>query len=538
MSGTLPLAHTLDSLDREKLTVLFEHRPLHKPATDALELAEVLLQSDSLALALRALDAITLSELRRFECGESLPENTAERLAERALIGRENGKPVALGEVSKILKREMRDREITAAEIDAYAEQLRSALAAKPGADGGCKTNPAGATAGNRETESSTAWYAPALAYTQRAAALLRSIDSSPGKVGRRGHIAAVTIKRFEADFGFEKDHTARDLELLRAAGLIAGTELQTLQLTEQGEAWLNQAHVDRWLTLARTVFDTLAHSFITLLAEFDLALKSTAALYAAAFPLMKRDEVEHTLQRVSDLERLGLSEGGELTLAARALAAGDQAGARAEAARSFPEPVPGIYVQPDLSVIVPGPIAIADEKKLASFVVPDQIGLASTLRITQQSLTQAFERGLTTEDLTDFLERVSLTGIPQPLAYLLTSLAEARNTITVHPYHQPGARAQVIVADSTVFKQLQLDRRLQHLRFDEAVDGPLVLLPCSRSFLRSMSQQRCVTRDTRSQAPAPLPKKKSLGQIRTRHMSTESSTMNSQRQKRPLTTW
>jgi hypothetical protein len=108
-------------------------------------------------------------------------------------------------------------------------------------------------------------------------------------------------------------------------------------------------------------------------------------------------------------------------------LLAGDAAAALASADRDFPATAAGIYLQPDLSLIVPGPLEPDDERALVAIADTEQIGTAVTMRLSPASLTRALRAGIETDEIRSLLERLSLTGVPQPLDYLLGDLERKR---------------------------------------------------------------------------------------------------------------
>ena len=57
---------------------------------------------------------------------------------------------------------------------------------------------------------------------------------------------------------------------------------------------------------------------------------------------------------------------------------------------------------------------------------------LASSYRVTASSVTRALTAGESVPSLRGFLAEISLTGIPQPLEYLLTDTAARFGTLRV----------------------------------------------------------------------------------------------------------
>ena len=86
--------------------------------------------------------------------------------------------------------------------------------------------------------------------------------------------------------------------------------------------------------------------------------------------------------------EDLGLTLHGHLTPVAEALLRGDEGAVVAIAERDIPGNVPGVYLQPDLSIIVPGPLPPEDEAVLNAISETEQLGPAASLRVSTEKLT------------------------------------------------------------------------------------------------------------------------------------------------------
>ncbi len=460
MSSTLLLAQTIDAFDREKLASLFRHRTLKKPARDSLELAEMLLSKTSVAEAVQQLPVWLLDALATFTRPGEIDPRDARLLAERGLVANDRGTWAPLPEVRHQLETlraaaGLSEADVTelAAAFDAAREQL-----AQLSADGA-------AAADNADT-AETAWYAPALTFTQEVAAMLRSLAEDPGSVGRRGGIAATTVRRIETAFHLEKDTVSRDLSLLLRCGKLRTSDTQGLYLTEAGDAWLQLDHPARWASLAQDFVNSAPLTFTELVRQLSGSVTAAQQHYRGVYPLLAPEELELGDVLAHDFRRLGLTGQAFLTDAAEALLAHDEETARSIAASVFPRPCEGVYVQPDLSVVVPGVLAPDDERALWDVAEVEQIGLASTLRITEASISHAVEHGADAESIRRALHTISLTELPQPLEYLLGTFVDPHNLITVQPVDTPGARSLIVAPNPQLREQITVDRRLSHLRF------------------------------------------------------------------------
>ena len=154
--------------------------------------------------------------------------------------------------------------------------------------------------------------------------------------------------------------------------------------------------------------------------------------------------------------------EGAEPTWA-RSLRAGGPADAQGLSAL-FPAEIDRIYLQADLTAIAPGPLAPALDLRLRRIAVRESRAQASTYRFTAESLVAGMTEGETAESLRDFLSRLSLTGIPQPLEYLITSTAARHGLVRV----RTGAYGDTVVesGESSVLSSIAVDQALRPLGF------------------------------------------------------------------------
>lgn len=449
MSGTLALASTIASLDREALTTLVRGRRIAAPAqvVDPIDLAAELLKHDSIAHALAGLTRNELADLDAVSAGDDAVDLAP--LTRLGLIARTStsGAPVSLPEVTAALEAGLVARGIT-----------RESL--------GSDVVPVNLTGSEANETESRGWYAPALAATAQLAWVLRELERTPAKMNRGGTIASTWLKSFE-----ERVRVAQVdqlLRLLRSAGLLSPQGAET---TPRARAWLASGHEERWIAVAEAAIDSAPPQLINTILACELGAapcldgsEAVAVALSHRFPLIEETTRTNALRTVELWQRLGIVFEGRLSPAGRAAVEGLDP----EPHIDFPAVASGVYIQPDLSVVVPGPLSAADEREIASLTVPEQIGVASTLRITESSLGEAFDRGADIEELRTTLERLSLTGIPQPLAYLITSLGERAGSVIVSEHHGDSGRSRIDFARAELRAMIQVDRSLAHLQLHE----------------------------------------------------------------------
>ena len=447
MSGTLALASALAEMDRDALDALVRRRRPHAPASisDPIALATELLRTDSIARALAPLDRTHLAALR--EPSASAPALRAE-LVSIGLLGRDGAATVPLPEVGSTL-----NEALATAQVD--PESLGA---------------PAPESADAPETDTS-AWYSSALTAVGQSAECLRALRDRPGKLNRSGSIAVATVKQLAEATGIAPDDVTLALATLHRARLITTLVDDHLLVTAaDSSAWLELAHVARWLRLAeaaaRTMPAPLRHEWDTT-TRHATHLRSIAEAIPDRYPLLPHADLAAIADFTLGAEYLGLTVDGELTPVAESLLAGREAAA--DAARAMPAAAAGVYVQPDLSVVVPGPLDSHDEAMLAALTRPEHIGIASTRRITESSIAEAYGRGLTPSAARDTFARISLTGIPQPLEYLLGSIGERIGGIVIDEHDGDAGRTRLSLARADLAATLVVDRALQHLQLQRS---------------------------------------------------------------------
>lgn len=408
MSSTLALASLIATLERSELRELVAGRRIFSPVSvrDPLSLAIELLRQDSISRALQGLDRQSLKVLS----GISLHEDRAEpdapivsRLRGAGLVGLgSDGEMVPLAEVAAVLQG-------IGLDFDAAED--------------------AGAVSAETEHPDTSGWYGPALTSVRRSAAALRELARRPVKLSRKGTTTVASQREIAiAIRGNEVEESGRLLDVLSAAGLVApvpgGSGGQLLAPTTAASAWLTEPYPERWLALATGLAAALDPRVRELVLENDgnLAQASDAA-FAHRYPLLPGEIREQAMMLAVAADEFGFSVAGWLSPAALHVLRGETEQAYLSASRDFPAEATGVYLQPDLSLIVPGALRPADEAAVAAITEIEQLGAAAALRLTSSSLTRAVRVGFGTAEIRALLERLSLTGIPQPIDFLLADL-------------------------------------------------------------------------------------------------------------------
>lgn len=238
-------------------------------------------------------------------------------------------------------------------------------------------------------------------------------------------------------------------------AGLIAPSDRQWL-VTATGVEWLATGTVPRWASIARALRDTLPSA----LRDGDGGWIPLPQ-WPGAYPFDTTWPLRAARSRRM-LERWAMVDGSGATPPwAAGLARGGDADHAALQALLPPE-VDRVYLQNDLTAISPGPLAPHLDMRLRTMARRESRAQASTYRFTAESLSSALTAGETAETLRSFLEELSLTGLPQPLAYEIERSAARHGTIRVGP--DAAGRTRVTSHDRALLRAVAVDQALRPL--------------------------------------------------------------------------
>jgi hypothetical protein len=393
--------------------------------------------------------------------------------------------------------------------------------------------------------------------------ALLESWSAHPPKVLRSGGLGVRDLKRTATELDVPERTAALFAEIAYAAGLLDHTphlvEPQWVPTT-QYDRWAALPPEDRWVVLARAWL-TMAR-LPALVGMRDERDKPLAALSSevdrAAAPSDRRrvldllvdtppgtavadDTVVEVLTwraprrggRLRDqLPRWTLSEAATLGLAgrqglstsARLLLNGEDKDAARALRGHLPAPLDHVLVQPDLTVVAPGPLERDLARDLALVADVESTGGATVYRVTEATVRRALDAGRSASDLHDLFRTRSRTPVPQALTYLIDDVARRHGRLRVGssscylrcddeallteilasklavPLTLRRLAPTVVTSQAPVSQVLEVLRGLGHAPMAEAPDGAVLVAEADsrRTAVRS--------RPTRHGEPVPLP--------------------------------
>jgi hypothetical protein len=434
--SALALAASLRALDDATLIALITSRDFREAGTrDFFDLADRLLDPVSVHQALALLDRPALHALSQ---SQATPTAIALGLADN------DGAPY----------------DAVVAVLRAWPQRGlpgQEALAAPPP-----PPPPAAAADGNELTDRAAA--ERAFATTTVIVELLAELGRGGARRLVKGGIALPDARRLGEATGASPDELPVLLAIAASAGLVTD-DAGPWVATPESREWLASSTAHRWVALARAWFDHVPEQMRAVLSDNnrsswgDHLASYTRWLFPANADEMQASARAHVVRA----ELLGIAADGVPSTAGSAVLRGDDDTAVAAVHALFPPTVDKAYIQRDLSIVSTGPLDAAIDSRLRTMADVESAGLATTWRISSHSIESALANGDTAGGIREFLEQLSLTGIPQPLDYLIDETERRHGLVRV------GATeigSYVRSTDEVLLRQIAVDRMIANLGF------------------------------------------------------------------------
>jgi hypothetical protein len=271
------------------------------------------------------------------------------------------------------------------------------------------------------------------------------------------GAISATDRKRLIEARTVDTPEELEDLiESAAAAGLARALDREWV-VTADGEHWLEASTAERWRAIAEGFRASLPAGLRTGDGGF-LRVES----WPGAYPLDPEWAARAArLRRIAGLWGLLDRDGSEAPWMV-ALRRGEPVDT-APLSAHLPAEIDRVYLQADLTAIAPGPLAPHLDLRLRSIARRESRAQASTYRFTSESLGAGMTEGETAHSIREFLETLSLTGIPQPLDYLIESTATRHGLVRVRADGASG-RTRVESPEPGLLDTIAVDQALRPL--------------------------------------------------------------------------
>ena len=309
-------------------------------------------------------------------------------------------------------------------------------------------------------------------------AELLAELGNQPARELAKGGLALPDSKRLAEVAGIDLDALPRLFHRADEAGLVVRDGAFWLE-SDLGAEWTQLSAAAKWRRLAECWRDRIPAPLRDLVGRRSEALTATDLRDDVRwfYPAGRRWIDEGLDRLVGDAEALGLAVAGEPVAAGRLVLAGDVDRAARLLAAHFPPQVDKVYLQHDLTIVSPGPLEPPLDARLRGFADVEGRDLASTYRVSAASVNRALAAGETAASILEFLRHLSLTGIPQPLAYLVDEAAARFGAVRVSVADESDAPARACIRseDEQLVRTLSVDQSLSSLGLRQT--GPHRLL-------------------------------------------------------------
>ena len=262
---------------------------------------------------------------------------------------------------------------------------------------------------------------------------LVNELSREPARQLSRGGLGLPDTKRLATVMAVPIDLVAPIVALAARADLLARSDGYWME-TEAGEAWLLERTTIRWQALAaawQTALPPIVADILPQRAGLHWGDGLTAFI-AWLYPAGGEWMLSQLTEFARDAELLGITAHDTTSTAGASVLRGDPAAAVATMAAALPAEVGAVYLQHDLSIVAPGPLAPSIDSRLRGLADVESRELATSYRITAASVNRALAAGENAATLLDFLASISLTGIPQPVDYLINESASRYGRVRV----------------------------------------------------------------------------------------------------------
>ena len=293
-------------------------------------------------------------------------------------------------------------------------------------------------------------------------------------EVGRK-NVGLPDLKRFANHLHKSTDYAKQIYELALLAGLITLSEGRW-QLSIGAELWLGWAPDKRFVHLAKTWREILGDASSL---ELQLSLKKQSGVVSLdnqlklVYPFAD-GSVTSKISKLANLASLiGLASAGWMSSWAKQVLDCNYEAASKLAAAKLPTPQRKLICQADLSLIAPGPLPTDVEIIVRRFADTEQIGMASTYRLSALSISHGLETGLTVSEIRELLSELSDKDLPQPIEYLLNE-SEARFARLTIWGGENDERTYLKSTDKVLLAEIINESKLKPFALQQLEDGSL----------------------------------------------------------------
>ncbi|MEJ3403822.1 helicase-associated domain-containing protein [Rathayibacter sp. YIM 133350] len=309
---------------------------------------------------------------------------------------------------------------------------------------------------------------------TAAIAELVTAVDIEPARELGKGGLSLPDSKRLALAMAVPLERVPAHLRIAARAGLVGRSGADWL-VADAGSTWLASSTADRWLILVSAWHAALPRDVQDILAAARVPWNGLRAFVRWLYPAAVETLEARIDEFGEDAEYLGIVAGGTPGAAGSLVLLGRLEQARAELAGNLPAEVEKVYLQHDLTIVAPGPLTPAIDARLRTLADVESRELASSYRVNASSIGRALAAGEDAASLTSFLTEISLSGMPQPLRYLIEETAARYGRVRVSAIPSDPGRTQVRSDDAGLLSQIVVDKSLSALSLVAAGPGRLI---------------------------------------------------------------
>lgn len=293
-------------------------------------------------------------------------------------------------------------------------------------------------------------------------------------EVGRK-NVGLPDLKRLATHLHKTTDYAKQIYEISSLSGIITLVEGRW-QLGLGAESWLSWQPGERYNHLAIRWREILGDASAR---ELQESLKKLSGAVSLDFQLKHTypfadGSTTSKISKVANLASLiGLASAGWMSGWARSVLACDYKQATEAAVAKLPSPQRKLICQADLSLIAPGPLPTDIEIVIRRFADTEQIGMASTYRLSALSISHGLETGLTVEQIRELLLEMSGKDLPQPIEYLLKESESRFGRLTISGGDQEE-RTFLKSKDKVLLAEILNETKLKPFGLTAISDGSL----------------------------------------------------------------
>lgn len=276
---------------------------------------------------------------------------------------------------------------------------------------------------------------------------LLLAARAAPLALVATGALTAGEKRRLPTDTGPDDLH-----EIAVMSQLVRPVDRELL-ITASAEEWLADSFAPRWAAVASAFRAALPAGIRSGAGWTPMAGWGAAYPWNPAWPARAA-----RLRDLAQLLGLRTADGAEPAWT-ETLRRGEPVDTSALAAL-LPTEVDRVFLQNDLTAIAPGPLQPAKDNRLRAMTEHESAAQASSYRFTAESVARALTEGETQQSILAFLHELSLTGVPQPLEYLVAQTAARHGLVRIGPDETGGTRVSSV--DEDLLRAIEVDRNLR----------------------------------------------------------------------------